>query len=151
MQKNSISSLFSGAAFIVLRLFLAYEFLEAGLEKWNGQNWFAEIQSQFPFPFNLFSAELNWNVAMFAEIIVPILLVIGIFTRFSALSLIILTAVAWYSVHSGNGYNISQGGYKMALIYLVVLFPLLAQGAGIFSIDFLMQKKHPTKKWLKFI
>ncbi|SQE31926.1 TQO small subunit DoxD [Mannheimia haemolytica] len=75
----------------------------------------------------------------------------GLFTRFSALGLMILTAVAWYAVHAGNGYNVCNNGYKMALIYLVMLVPLLLQGAGSLSLDFLLQKKSPTKRWLKFL
>ena len=34
---------FEGLGVLGLRLFLAYEFFEAGLEKWRGQNWFADI------------------------------------------------------------------------------------------------------------
>ena len=49
---------------LILRLFAAYEFLESGLQKWNGENWFSEINSQFPFPFNILPDSLNWNLAM---------------------------------------------------------------------------------------
>ncbi|HGO5853869.1 TPA: DoxX family protein [Mannheimia haemolytica] len=141
----------AGIGLLVLRLFVAYEFFEAGLEKFNGENWFASIQESFPFPFNLLPADLNWTVAMAAELALPILLVLGLFTRFSAAALMILTIVAWYAVHAGNGYNVCNNGYKMALIYLVMLVPLLMQGAGALSLDFLLQKKHPTNTWLKFL
>ncbi|VEI77034.1 DoxX [Mannheimia haemolytica] len=144
-------AMMTGFGLLVLRLFLAYEFIEAGLEKLNGENWFASIQESFPFPFNVLPADLNWVVATGAEIILPILLVLGLFTRFSAIGLMILTAVAWYAVHAGNGYNVCDNGYKMALIYLVMLVPVLMQGAGALSLDFLLQKKHPTKMWLKFL
>lgn len=33
---------------IPLRLFLAWEFFESGLEKWNGANWFEQIHANFP-------------------------------------------------------------------------------------------------------
>lgn len=136
---------------LVLRLFIAYEFFEAGLSKFNGENWFDAIQADFPFPFNLLPADLNWTIAMGAELLFPVLLVLGFMTRFSTIGLAILTLVAWAAVHSGLGYNITQNGYKMAVIYLVTMFPLLTQGAGIFSIDFLLQKKCATRKWLKFL
>lgn len=141
----------SGLGMLALRLFLAYEFFEAGWEKLHGENWFASIQESFPFPFNVLPADLNWAVATGAEILFPILLVLGLFTRFSTLGLMILTAVAWYAVHAGNGYNVCSNGYKMALIYLVMFVPLLSQGAGALSLDFLLQKKSPTKGWLKFL
>ncbi|AGK02852.1 hypothetical protein EPMMONJG_00550 [Mannheimia haemolytica] len=147
----SMTACKNGLGFLVLRLFLAYEFFEAGLSKLNGENWFASIQESFPFPFNVLPADLSWAIASGAEILLPILLTLGLFTRFSALGLMILTAVAWYAVHAGNGYNVCNNGYKMALIYLVMLVPLLLQGAGSLSLDFLLQKKSPTKRWLKFL
>ena len=51
-----------------------------------------------------------------------------------------LTAVAWYAVHAGYGYTISEGGYKLALMFIVMLLPLLGQGAGKLSLDYLWQR-----------
>ena len=134
---------------LILRLFAAYEFLESGLQKWNGENWFSEINSQFPFPFNIFSDSLNWNLAMYAELLLPVLLLLGLATRLSALGLIIVTAVAWAAVHAGLGYNVCDNGYKMALIYIVVLIPLLLQGAGTWSLDQLIKHRFHAKCRLK--
>ncbi|MCT8664807.1 DoxX family protein [Glaesserella parasuis] len=111
----------------------------------------ADIQEQFPFPFYLLPSEINWAFAMGAELLFPLLLVVGLFTRFSALGLSVLTIVAWYAVHSGMGYNVCQNGYKMALVYLVILAPLMFQGAGMVSVDFWLQKRFSAKlTWLKF-
>ena len=41
---------------LLLRLILAYEFWEAGMMKYDGENWFSHIT--FPMPFNLLSNEL---------------------------------------------------------------------------------------------
>ena len=128
-----------------LRLLLAYEFFESGLTKWNGENWFAEIQDQFPFPFSLFSPDANWYAAIGSELLFPALLLLGLFTRFSAFALMVLTAVAWYAVHAGNGYNIGQGGYKLSLMYIVMLLPLLGQGAGALSLDYLWKRYRSGK------
>lgn len=130
-----------GISMLALRLFAAYEFGEAGLAKWRGENWFADIRDAFPFPFDLLSAGLSWNLAMGAELVVPVLLVLGLLTRLGALALMILTAVAWYAVHAGNGYNVCDNGYKMAFIYLLLLLPLLLQGAGKYSLDYLLFRK----------
>lgn len=126
---------------LILRIFVAYEFWEAGVEKWNGQNWFAEIQSQFPFPFNVLPVELNWQLATWSELVFPVLLLVGVLSRFSALALMVLTLVAWYAVHAGLGYNIGNGGYKMAVIYLVTLLPIVLQGAGAWSLDAIFKKQ----------
>ncbi|MCF7520910.1 DoxX family protein [Neisseria sp. ZJ106] len=135
----------SGLGLLALRLFAAYEFFESGLEKWKGENWFADIHDQFPFPISLLPDSLNWQMAMFAELALPVLLVVGLAARLSALGLMIVTWVAWVSAHAGAGYNVCDNGYKMALIYLVVLFPILLQGAGGFSLDALL-KKYVLKK-----
>ncbi|MCT8618017.1 DoxX family protein [Glaesserella parasuis] len=146
-----IKNVLAGFGLLGLRLFVAYEFFEEVLEKWYGQNWFADIQEQFPFPFYLLPSEINWAFAMGAELLFPLLLVVGLFTRFSALGLSVLTIVAWYAVHSGMGYNVCQNGYKMALVYLVILAPLMFQGAGMVSVDFWLQKRFSAKlTWLKF-
>ena len=130
-----------GISMLALRLFAAYEFGEAGLAKWRGENWFADIRDAFPFPFDLLPAGLSWNLAMGAELVVPVLLVLGLLTRLGALALMILTAVAWYAVHAGNGYNVCDNGYKMAFIYLLLLLLLLLQGAGKYSLDYLLFRK----------
>ena len=130
-----------GISMLALRLFAAYEFGEAGLAKWRGENWFADIRDAFPFPIDLLPAGLSWNLAMGAELVVPVLLVLGLLTRLGALALMILTAVAWYAVHAGNGYNVCDNGYKMAFIYLLLLLSLLLQGAGKYSLDYLLFRK----------
>lgn len=144
----NIQTQMQALSLLTLRFFIAYEFWEAGMEKWQGQNWFADIQSKFPFPFNILPAEINWQLAMWAELIFPIALVVGLTSRLSAVALAILTLVAWYAVHAGLGYNIGNGGYKMAVIYLVVLTPIIFQGGGAWSLDSLLKRKF---KWAKFV
>ena len=151
MKDCKMQGISSGVSLLILRFFLAWEFLEAGLEKWNGQNWFTEIQDRFPFPFNLIPADINWHVAMGAELILPFLLIFGVLTRFSALGLTILISVAWYSIHADSGYNVCDNGYKLPLIYVVTLLILITQGAGKLSLDTLIKKVDPTKSWLKFL
>ncbi len=140
-----------GLSLLVLRFFVAYEFFEAGLEKWNGENWFYAVKDNFPFPFSILPLDLNWAIATGAELLFPILLVLGIATRFSALGLMILTAVAWATVHSGLGYNVCNNGYKLPLIYIITLLSLLLQGAGVVSLDFLLRKKYSAQKWLNLL
>lgn len=124
-----------------LRLLLAYEFLESGIEKLRGENWFDNIQEGFPFPFSVVPVEISWKIATWAEILAPVALVLGLGTRFASFSLLVLTAVAWSSVHAGNGYNVCDNGFKLPLIYLVMLLPLVFSGAGKFSLDHLIARR----------
>ena len=123
-----------------LRLLLAYEFWESGIEKFHGENWFGEIRASFPFPFNLLPVELSWQLAMWTELLGAVGLVLGLGTRFWALGLIVVDVVAWASVHAGNGYNVCSNGWKLPLFYLVMLLPLLFQGAGRASLDHLVAR-----------
>ena len=86
-------------ALLLIRLLLAFEFGKAGLMKFNGNNWFANYQDDFLFPFNVVPVEVSWFIATWAEILGSFCLVVGLFTRFWALSLIILTLVAISGVH----------------------------------------------------
>ncbi|MBI5331126.1 MAG: DoxX family protein [Betaproteobacteria bacterium] len=118
-----------------LRLLLAYEFLESGLEKFHGENWFADIQDRFPFPFSLIPPEISWQIATWTELLGPVALALGLATRLTSVSLVVLTVVAWVSVHAGNGYNVAENGWKLPLIYLIMFTPLLLNGAGRLSLD----------------
>lgn len=140
---------------LILRLVLAWEFGEAGFEKLNGTNWFADIA--FPFPFNLLPPELSWTFALSFEIAGAFALLFGVATRFFAFSLLILTIVAMFAVHwpqewstlsellrgyriideSGDGF----GNYKLPVIYMVMLLPIIFSGAGKLSLDWIVKRK----------
>ena len=68
-----------------LRLLLAYEFWQAGIEKLHGDNWFADIQDQFPFPFNLVPVDISWQLSTWTELIGPVALVLGLAVKPSLL------------------------------------------------------------------
>ncbi len=141
---------------IFLRLILFWEFWEAGKMKYDGGaegNWFASIQDSFPFPFDSIDPAISWSMAMWGEIICAILILLGLFTRFAAISLIMITVVATAAVHWPDnysslselwkGYAISGdgfGNYKLPLLYIIMLLPLLFSGAGKFSLDNLIAK-----------
>lgn len=121
-----------------LRLFLAFEFWVSGMTKLHGENWFAEIQDKFLFPFSLLPVDVNWTLAMWTELLGSIALVLGLGTRFAVAALMTLDIMAWISVHAGNGYNFCNNGFKLELIYLVMFIPLLLSGPGKVSLDHLI-------------
>ena len=140
-------------ALLGLRLILAWEFWESGITKLNGQNWFGSVQEKFPFPFSAFPVEVNWTIAAYGEVIFAILILLGVFTRIAAFSLIVITAVATAAVHwpeswsslseLWQGYAISDKGYgnfKLPLLFIVMALPLVFKGGGKLSIDYLFNK-----------
>jgi len=137
---NKLDGIGAWLSMLPLRLLLAWEFWESGVEKLNGDNWFAQIQDDFPFPFNVIPTDFSWFISTWSELLGAIALVVGLGTRFTAATLIILDIVAWASVHAGNGYNVCDNGYKLPLIYLMMLIPLLLSGPGKASLDALVRQ-----------
>ena len=132
-------------ALLPLRLVLAWTFWEAGVRKLGGENWFGDIAHEFPFPFNILPIDLSWFLATWTEILGAIGLLLGLVTRFWVAALIILDIVAWVSVHGGNGYNVCDNGFKLPLLYLTMMIPLLMWGAGKISLDAFIVHKYCSK------
>jgi putative oxidoreductase len=139
---------------LALRAITGWEFFESGLEKLRGQNWFADIADKFPFPFGLLPVDASWFIATWAELAGGICLWIGLATRYWALVLLVLSYVAIASVHwpadwssfaeLWKGYAITDRGYgnfKLPLILIVMLLPLLFTGAGRLSLDHLIRRR----------
>lgn len=124
----------SPAALLGARLLVARVFFLSGLTKWNG----LEIRSDTYF---LFQEEYFARYALpeplvnafavaasIAEIALPLLLALGLLTRFAAFGLMIMTLViqifvypdAWWTVHAW---------------WLAVLAMLLAMGPGPWALD----------------
>ena len=125
---------------LLLRLIIAWEFGRAGVGKLGKENWFDNIVNDFPFPFNMIPTSISWFLATWAEVIGAIAIAIGLATRFWVFIIIIVDVVAWYSVHTGKGYSVLDGGFQLPLIYLIILSVLLFNGAGKLSIDYIIAR-----------
>lgn len=126
---------------LLVRLALAGVFWRSGRAKIEEGSWltisentrflFAEEYSGVPLP-----TEFATLAATLAEHLFPILLVLGLATRLSALSLLGMTLViqifvypdAWWPVHS---------------LWAALALTLVVRGGGLFSADALI-----AKKWL---
>lgn len=151
---NGIDAIGLWFGLLSLRLLLGWDFFESGLEKLNGGNWFADIQARFPFPFNQLPPELSWQMATWFELVGAVALVIGLGSRFFALSLFILTVVATASVHWPEawanlgellmGYRFTDqgfGNFKLPVLFLGMLLPLILLGPGKFSLDHWLRRR----------
>lgn len=138
---------------LVLRLIMFWEFWDSGITKLRGSNWFENVQDKFPWPFSTFSPELNWLAATWGELVFSVMVLLGLFTRFAAFSLIVITVVATVAVHwpaeysslaeLWKGYVISNkgaGNFKLPLLFVVILLPLVFYGGGKLSLDHILLK-----------
>lgn len=138
---------------LILRLIMGWEFWESGFEKYHGENWFTDIQEKFPFPFNHIPTDISWAMATYFEIGGAVLLIVGLGTRFAAYSLLVLTFVATAAVHwpdmismwsdLAKGYSITDmghGNFKLPLLFVVMLLPIIFQGPGKLSLDYFLAR-----------
>ena len=135
----------------IIRIFLFFVFWEAGMGKllWEddwpkinpefldllGPN--SEIANNLNFIFPTFFA---WLAAL-AEVGGAVLLLLGLFTRWSVIPVIFTMFVAVY-YHFPNGWNVVAHGYQMAAIYIGILaIPLIYGGGNYLSLDYWVRKK----------
>lgn len=118
-----------------IRLLLAYEFGVSGLQKLEGDNWFRDIYLDFPYPLSTLSVEFSWLFVAWTEVIAAGCLLLGLMTRVGATALLVVDIVAWMTIHADNGYNVCANGFKLPLVYMVLLLPLILTGGGTASID----------------
>jgi putative oxidoreductase len=144
-----------GAGLLLIRVLMAYEFGKAGIGKFNGNNWFGNFQDDFIFPFNVIPVDISWFLATWFEILGAVGLLLGLFTRFWAFTLIILSIVAISGVHwpaewsslgeLWDGYRITakngSGNYRVPLLFIAMLIPLMVSGAGKLSVDSYLAKR----------
>lgn len=119
-------------ALLALRLPVAAIFWSSGRTKVDGWNIFVVNDTQyflFEHEFGLPFPQLSAHVTAIAEHILPILLVVGLFTRLGALGMLIMTMViqlfvfpdAWFNAH---------------MFWAVILFAVCALGPGKISLDY---------------
>lgn len=127
-----------------LRFALAIPFLKSGLTKWDG---FLTLSSgakylfeqefklhvfgrEIPYPFPLTMA----TAAGIAELILPILLILGLATRFAALGLLLMTAIIQLTVPDGwANFHLPWAAMALALVVF---------GGGKIAVDpFVMSRR----------
>ncbi len=133
-----------GLGLLALRLFVAQEFVQAGLMKvsagWTAPEWFAGLN--FPPMLAWLGPDLNWVAAGLGEVILGAAIGLGLLSRLAALGLMFITWVAVYTVHFDLGWAgwnqiETEGGlgFKVPLMLGLMCLAILTQGAGRFSVD----------------
>ena len=120
-------------------------FLGHGLGKFQKLISGAEIK--FLDPFGL-GATTSFSLAVFSEFFASALIIFGLFTRFSSLTLIVTMAVAAFIAHSDDPF----GTKEKSLLFLVSYILLFLTGPGKYSLQTLINKKfNKFNEWIKFI
>ena len=122
---------------LLIRLVLAYGFYGPATMKLKDIHAIGDWLSSMNYPLPYFNV---W-MATIIEVFGIILLTLGLGIQLISIPLMIVMLVALLSVHLGNGFEAGNNGFEIPLYYLLMLFVLLTQGAGKYSIDQLINKK----------
>lgn len=116
---------------LLLRVSLGFSMLL--LHGWAKVQNFNAIAPKFISLFGIVPSNISLGMAIFAEVVCSVLLIIGLFTRFAALSLTITMAVAFFVAHGGQLTGANPG--EMAYVYMAGFVALLFAGGGKFGAD----------------
>lgn len=117
---------YSGILLSVLRIMSGLLFLQHGTTKYLN----------IPVgPMNNASPMTMGGAAGLIELVFGVLLILGLFTRFSAFIASGMTAVAYFYAHAGRSFYPILNGGELAALYCFVFLYLSAAGAGPLSID----------------
>ncbi|MGY5353690.1 DoxX family protein [Wenyingzhuangia sp. IMCC45467] len=104
-----------------------------GLGKWYKLFGGEEIQFLDPFGVGETTA---LALAVFAEVICSVFIMLGLLTRWAIVPLIVTMVVA-FNIHLSDSFGVQE----KSVLYLIVYIVILLQGPGKFSIDGLLSKK----------
>lgn len=121
-------------AILVLRLTVGTFMFTHGL----GKFWmfFSNEPIMFADPIGLgFTATLV--LAVFAEMICSVLLILGVATRWSAVPLLVTMLIAGLVVHAADPFMVKELAFLYSSLYVV----LILLGSGKYSLDYLFFRK----------
>ncbi|MCX7546333.1 DoxX family protein [Xanthomarina sp. F1114] len=121
-------------ALLILRVVIGILMLTHGWGKM--ETLFSGEPIQFADPIGL-GANFSLALAVFAEVLCSILLIIGLGTRLAAIPLLITMLIAAFIVHANDGF----GKQEFALLYAVIYLTIAMIGSGKYSLDYMISKK----------
>lgn len=94
------------------------------------------LSQNFADPFGI-GPTASLTLAIFAEIVCSIAIILGLFTRLASIPLFITMAVAAFYAHAGDPFRQKE----LALVYLMTFQFFILAGPGRLSLDHLLWKK----------
>lgn len=134
LYKTNLSSAKADLALLIFRIAIGAMMLVHGVPKMI--TLFTADPIEFADPIGM-GQTASLALAVFAEVICSVLLILGLATRLATIPLIITMVVAVLIIHAADGW----GRQEMGAIYLVNYIVLLIAGPGKYSLDFYFKKK----------
>ncbi|WP_240676059.1 DoxX family protein [Botryobacter ruber] len=121
-------------ALLVVRVSVAGLMLAHGLPKL--EMLISGNPAEFPALFGL-SAASSLALAVFAEVVCSVLILVGLGTRLATIPLIITMLVAAFYIHGADPFAKKE----LAILYLIPYVMLFLTGSGKYALDYLLQHK----------
>lgn len=123
---------------LIIRIFVGFAMLSHGFPKL--QLLFSGEEIKF-YEFLWMGPKSSLVLAVFAEFVCSIFIILGLFTRFAVFFLVIAMAVAGLFVHSEDLFEQRE----KSLLYLSIYLMLFAYGPGRYSIDQMISKRRESR------
>ena len=75
------------------------------------------------------------------EVFGGLALALGLFTRLAAGSIAVMLAVAAITVHLGNGFFWTEGGWEYPVLWTIIALMFVVRGGGQYSLDRLIGRE----------
>lgn len=119
---------------LVLRLGVGLMMLVA--HGWGKLVGFSDLAEKFPDPLGI-GPTTTLVLAIFAEVVCALLIVVGLGTRFAAVPLLVTMLVAAFVVHADDPW----ARQEFALLYAIPFLTLVFTGGGRFALDSIIKIK----------
>jgi len=134
LEFTALANHFRSISLLFARVAIAYGFYNPALVKWSNFEATVAWFSSLGIPFASVAAFVTASV----EVVAIVLLLLGLFTRFISIPLMVIMLVAILTVHIGHGFSVANNGFEIPLYYLLFLSLFATHGAGKFSLDYFL-------------
>lgn len=129
---------FLDIALLIIRVFVGFAMISHGFPKL--QQLFSGNEIKF-YDFLGMGSKFTLILAVFAEFVCSIFLILGLFTRISVVFLFITMIIAGFVVHSSDEFSKRE----MSFLYLSIYTLFLAIGPGKYSVDSMISKRKESQ------
>ena len=130
---TSVPILYANLCLLLGRLVVGTFMMVHGLPKLNKLTSGEEIKFADPFGFG---PMITLGLAVFAEVICAIFIILGLGTRLASIPLIVTMAVVAFYAHASDPFAVKE----KPILFLLIFLMFLVFGSGRYSIDRLITK-----------
>lgn len=140
MNTKEIFALLQNIFLLLVRVAVSFAMLSHGFPKLQMLLEGGDIQF---YNFLGLNSTISLTLAIFAEFVCSIFIILGLFTRWATFFLIFTMGFAAFIYHSGDPFDKKE----LSILYLCVYLLLFVFQAGKFSIDSMINKRKQARAW----